>query len=258
MENILILEDEDVSFSKSGLSEYLHNIGFSVTSTDVGHQVFAILDSNSVDLVVLGFELKASCGIDILRRIRARSGVPVVVISGEVEREKRIRALEEGADDFIVRPFDPIEIASRIRAVIRRSSGGNGNARHAALPEYRFAEWRYQESGRELTAPDGTNVPMTPAEFNLLGALIRAPMRVLSRDQLLDSIGQREEAPIGRSVDVLVSRIRKKLSERSPKERFIQTVHGYGYRFSHPVTVHSQGDSRQVEVRPMPHSVRGI
>lgn len=231
MKHVLLIDDEEDKFASNLLSGYLQSHGYVVTSTRTGQHGLAVLETGPVDLTLLGLQLGDTSGIDVLRRIRARSPVPVVVISNNVETEIRIQALDAGADDFIVRPFDPLEMASRLRAIMRRSGSNDAPANQGDYLEYQFDNWKFRPINHELLEPNGSNIPLTPAEFQLFSAFIRSPMRVLSRDQLLDSITRRDAPPIGRSVDVLVSRIRRKMAGASGRVRYIHTVQGIGYRF---------------------------
>jgi len=236
MKEILLLEDEDENFSRVLLSGFLESQGFSVVSTGSAAHALTSIESDKIELILLSFQLKEANGMELLRRIRARSPTPVIIVSNGIDTEKRIQAFDAGADDFIVKPFDPKEMISRIRAIMRRASAKGATHREENLVEYHFDRWCLKQASRELITPKGDSIPLTPAEFNLLAALVRSPMRVLSREQLLDSITSRDEAPIDRSVDVLVSRIRRKMETAAGNARYIQTVQSFGYRFSSPVT----------------------
>lgn len=242
MKEILLVEDEDENFSRVLLSGFLESHGFSVVSTGTAAHVLTSIESDNIELILLSFQLKEANGMEMLRRIRARSTTPVIVVSNGIDTEKRIQAFDAGADDFIVKPFDPKEMISRIRAIMRRAGSKSPTRREENLTEYHFDKWRLRLASRELLTPNGDSIPLTPAEFNLLAALVRSPMRVLSREQLLDSITSRDEAPIDRAVDVLVSRIRRKMEAVVSNARYIQTVQSFGYRFGIPV-VESDGET---------------
>jgi two-component system OmpR family response regulator len=231
MKHVLLIGSEDDAFASDLLSGYLQSHGYIVTSTRTGQHGLAMIDSGPVDLALLDLQLGDASGIDVLRRIRARSPVPVVVMSKSTDTDEKIQALDAGADDFIVRPFDPLEMASRMRAIMRRSSLNATPANDDEYLEYQFDNWRFRPINHELLGPNGTNIPLTPAEFQLFSAFVKSPMRVLSRDQLLDSFTRRDAPPVGRSVDVLVSRIRRKMAGASGRVRYIHTVQGIGYRF---------------------------
>jgi len=231
MKHVLLIDNQDDSFASDLFSGYLQSHGYTVTSTKSGQHGLAMIDAGPVDLALLDLHLGDTSGIDVLRRIRARSPVPVVVMSNHADTENIIQALDAGADDFIVRPFDPLEIASRIRAIVRRSNLGVAPVSESEYFEYQFDSWKFRPINHELLGPNGANIPLTPAEFQLFSTFVKSPMRVLSRDQLLDSITRRDAPPVGRSVDVLVSRIRRKMAEVSGRVRYIHTVQGIGYRF---------------------------
>ncbi len=242
MKEILLVDDEDENFSRILLSGYLESHGFSVVSTAAAAHVLTSIETDKIELILLSFQLKDTNGLELLRRIRARSPTPIIVISNGGNAERGIQAFDAGADDFIVKPFDPKEMISRMRAIMRRASAKGATRREENLVEYRFDRWCLKQASRELLTPNGESIPLTPAEFNLLAALVRSPMRVLSREQLLDSITSRDEAPIDRSVDVLVSRIRRKMETAAGNARYIQTVQSFGYRFGIPV-VESYGET---------------
>ncbi|HEV2678315.1 MAG TPA: response regulator transcription factor [Aliidongia sp.] len=236
MRHLLVIEDED--FSRSLLAAYLETGGFIVSGVGSGERGLAAIDSGKIDVVLLDLGLPDLDGIEVLKRIRARTAIPVLIISNRERVEDRLAALEAGADDFLVKPFDPRELTARLKVVLRRSgsstqrSEGDGEA----LRELRFEGWTLRFSTRDLISPDQVAVPLTPSEFNLLAALASAPLRVLSREKLLDAIARKEDAPIDRTIDVLVSRLRRKLEADSRRPQFIVTVPGFGYRFATPVT----------------------
>ena len=236
MRHLLVVEDED--FSRSLLSAYLETGGFIVSGVGSGEQGLAAIDTGKIDVVLLDLGLPDLDGIEVLKRIRARSVVPVVIISSRERLEDRLVALEAGADDFLVKPFDPRELAARLKVVLRRSAGSSqrSESERQELKELRFEGWKLRFATRDLISPDQVQIALTPSEFNLLAALASAPLRVLSREKLLDSIARKEDAPIDRTIDVLVSRLRRKLETDPRKPQLIVTVPGFGYRFAVSVT----------------------
>jgi len=236
MRHLLVIEDED--FSRSLLAAYLETGGFVVSGAASGEHGLAAVDAGKIDVVLLDLGLPDLDGLEVLKRIRARSSIPVLVISNRERVEDRLAALEAGADDFLVKPFDPRELAARLKVVLRRSAGGAPRPDDGAdeLRELRFDGWRLRFATRDLVSPQGAEIPLTPSEFNLLAALASAPLRVLSREKLLDAIARKEDAPIDRTIDVLVSRLRRKLEADPRKPQLIVTVPGFGYRFAAAVT----------------------
>ena len=235
MRHLLVVEDED--FSRSLLAAYLETGGFIVSGVGSGEQGLAAIDTGKIDIVLLDLGLPDLDGLEVLKRIRARSTIPVLIISHRERLEDRLAALEAGADDFLIKPFDPRELVARLKVVLRRSGGSSQRSENdgEALKELRFEGWKLRFATRDLISPDQLEISLTPSEFNLLAALASAPLRVLSREKLLDAIARKEEAPIDRTIDVLVSRLRRKLEADPRKPQLIVTVPGFGYRFATPV-----------------------
>jgi two-component system OmpR family response regulator len=163
--------------------------------------------------------------------------MPIIMLTAMGEETDRIVGLEMGADDYLPKPFNPRELLARIRAVLRRAGGEVPEPvaeEGGSLRE--FEGWSLDTARRELRAPDGTLVPLTAGEYDLLAAIVERPGRVMSRDQLLDLTRGRDAVPFDRSVDVQISRLRRKL-ETDPKEpQMIKTVRGGGYVFACEVT----------------------
>jgi two-component system OmpR family response regulator len=179
-------------------------------------------------------------GLEICRDLRQRRAhLPVILLTALKEDVDRIIGLEIGADDYIGKPFNPRELVARIRAVLRRSSA-TPEETPAAAGRYRFAGFTADPSARRVTDAGGEEVVLTGAEFELLVAFLDRPGRVLSRDQLLDLTQGREAEPLDRSIDVLVSRLRRKLGDEGPFHIF-KTVRNGGYQLA--VAVEQQGDA---------------
>ena len=189
------------------------------------------LKESRIDLLVLDLMLPGEDGLSICRRLRASSNLPVIMLTAKGEDIDRIIGLEIGADDYLIKPFNPRELLARIRAVLRRGLAGTGAAdRNGTILV--FDGWRINATTRQLHDPGGARVALTGAEFDLLLAFCERPRRVLSRDQLIDLTQGRSAAPFERSIDVLVSRLRQKI-EAEPKEpTLIQTICSGGYLFS--------------------------
>jgi DNA-binding response OmpR family regulator len=195
--------------------------------------MLSILGKESIDLILLDLGLPDEDGLTLARQVRARSSIPIIVLTARKGREDRLIALEVGADDYMTKPFDPEELILRIRNVMDRSSTGRGgpaNERFAAVME--FEGWAVDTGAHTVTSPDGDDVPLTRAEFNLLSSLVKAPNRVLTRAHLLDAVSQHDESPSDRMIDVLISRLRKKIEVEPKKPAIIITVPGCGYKFT--------------------------
>ncbi|MBI4967657.1 MAG: response regulator transcription factor [Rhodospirillales bacterium] len=224
--HILIVEDD--LFVQSLLAAFLEKEGFRTSRASSGKEMLAMLDQVPVDLVLLDLNLPDEDGLTLARLIRARSRLPIVVLTAREGRDSRLAALEIGADDYLVKPFDPEELALRLRNLLSRTKGGGPAERPGADSKaVRFEGFTLDLANRSLTAPDGQAIALSPGEYNLMAALARAPGRVLSRGHLLDAVSRSEESPTERLIDVLVSRLRKKTNRR----HLIATVPGLGYRF---------------------------
>jgi DNA-binding response OmpR family regulator len=175
--------------------------------------------------------LPGSSGLDLLRRLRERSRVPVMMLTARGEEMDRVLGLELGADDYVAKPFAPRELVARVRALLRRAGPGG------AMPEPRsrrigFAGWVLDTARRELLSPDGAAVDLSGAEYDLLLAFLEHPGRVLSREQLLEVAKRRVGVdPFDRTVDVQVSRLRRKIEPGDDSPPLIKTVRGAGYVF---------------------------
>ena len=213
------------------LAAYLENAGFKASMVASGKEMLACVDTESIDMVLLDLGLPDEDGLVLARQLRARSSLPIIVLTARKEQKDRLVALEIGADDYLTKPFDPAELVLRVRNLLGRAEGG-GEPAPTRIEVFRFAGWRLDAGAHTLNAADGRNVALTRAEFNLLAAFARAPHRVLSRAFLLDAVSQDADAPTDRLIDVLVSRVRKKIEKNPKKPRIITTVVGSGYKFS--------------------------
>lgn len=228
-EHVLVVEDDE--FVVSLLGAYLEAEGFRVSLATTGREMMAVLDHEPVDLILLDLGLPDEDGLVLMRQVRARSGVPICVLTARRVHDDRIAALELGADDYMTKPCDPHELVLRVRNLLGRSGPNAGTAADVRRNDVlRFDGWALDVGARALLAPDGHDVPLTPSEFNLLAALARAPNRALSRDHLLDALTRDDEASSDRAVDVLVSRLRKKMESDPQEPRLILTVRGIGYK----------------------------
>ena len=214
----------------------MQNDGFKVSLAATGKEMLACIDSEAIDLVPLDLGLPDEDGLVLARQIRARSSLPITVVTARKEQKDRLAALEIGADDYLTKPFDPEELTLRVSNILGRAGDGSNTNAEEALRErteiFKFLGWTLDAGGHSLTGPDGDKVTLTRAEFNLLTSLARAPNRVLSRDYLLDAVSQDADAPTDRLIDVLISRVRKKIEPNPKKPEIITTVVGCGDKFS--------------------------
>lgn len=229
--HLLIVEDDELV--QSLLAAYLKAEGFKVSYAGTGKEMLATLNSEKIDLILLDLGLPDEDGLTLTRQTRARSNIPIIVITARQGREDRLMALELGADDYLTKPFDPEELVLRVHNVLGRSKGdGQADGGPAEKELIEFDGWKINIAGRTVNQPDGEEIPLTNAEFNLFSALVKAPNRVLSRDFLLDAVSRDDDAPSDRLIDVLVSRVRKKIESDPKKPTLIITVPGFGYKFT--------------------------
>ena len=231
--HLLIVEDDELV--QSLLAAYMKGEGYKVSYAGTGKEMLAILNAEKIDLILLDLGLPDEDGLTLTRQIRARSSIPIIVITARRGREDRLAALELGADDYLTKPFDPEELVLRVHNILGRAKndGGSGDGRHEANV-IESGGWKIDGGARAVTSPGGQDIPLTNAEFNLLAALAKAPNRVLSRDHLLDAVSRNDDAPSDRLIDVLISRVRKKIEDEPKKPKIIITVAGSGYKFSEP------------------------
>jgi two-component system OmpR family response regulator len=191
-----------------------------------------MLEGNRLDLIVLDLMLPGEDGLSICRRLRTSSQVPIIMLTAKGEDVDRIIGLEIGADDYLVKPFNPRELLARIKAVLRRAPRASATPSAADARVLTFHGWRIDRALRNLESPDGARVAVTGAEFDLLQAFCEWPGRVLSREQLLDLTQGRSMGSFERSIDVLVSRLRRKLENDPHRPEIIKTVRSGGYLFT--------------------------
>lgn len=231
--HILVVDDDREI--RTLLARYLVKEGYRVSAAADGREMRQAIEDGAIDLVVLDLMLPGEDGLSLCRSLRARSDLPVIMLTARGDEIDRIVGLEMGADDYLAKPFNPRELHARIRAVLRRvpPSDRRGRGYGAEDPEaVAFAGWRLDVGARELTAPDGLIVPLSGGDYDLLAAFVRHPGRVLSREQLLDLARGRDAQPFDRSIDVQVSRLRRKIESDPRDPRLIKTVRGGGYMFT--------------------------
>jgi two-component system, OmpR family, response regulator len=227
---VLIVDDDREI--RDLLARFLRKHGLRVETVADGRVMARALESGRFDLVVLDLMLPGEDGLSLCRHLRATSSLPVIMLTAVAEDTDRIIGLEIGADDYVTKPFNPRELLARIKAVLRRTAGDGRETSEGTLT---FAGWRLAAAQRELRDPDGVLVPLTSGEFDLLLAFVERPERVLSRDQLLDLTKGRDALPFDRSVDVQLSRLRRKIETDPQNPKLIKTVRGGGYMLAQPV-----------------------
>lgn len=222
----VLIVDDDPDIRRL-VGDFLRREGLLVESAEDAAAMDAVLARVRPDVIVLDLMLPGEDGLSVCRRLRARDDtVPILVLSAKSDEFDRVLGLEMGADDYLVKPFGPRELLARVRALLRRS-----NLRSFAPASRRFAFDRFvvDLDARQLADDGGEAVVLTSAEFDLLACFVQRPRRVLSRDQILDWTRGRTADPADRTVDMLVSRLRRKLDRHSPGSRLISTVRSGGY-----------------------------
>ena len=233
-----LVVDDDHEIRKL-LGRYLVEQGFKVTLAGSKREFLEKVTSERLDIVVLDVLLPDASGLDLCRYIRQRTPhVPVIMVTALREEVDRIIGLEIGADDYIGKPFNPRELVARMRAVLRRSTSRTPAPTKDTV--YRFSGFKVDAATRSVIAPDGSPVDLTGAEFELLRVFLDRPGRILTREQLLGHTQGREAGPLDRSIDVLMSRIRRKLGNVTAETLF-KTVRNGGYQLAAKVEVGEPG-----------------
>lgn len=232
----IVVVDDDAGV-RTLLARILRECGYDVTGAADGDELEAALSERLVDLVLLDIMLPGASGLDLCRAIRARSRVPIIMISARGQESDRVAGLDLGADDYIAKPFGRSEVLARVRAVLRRVPDAHVPLDVPAPDRFGFAGWSYHARRRELVAPSGAEVDLTAAEHELLLVLLRYPQRMIGRDRLLELSRSRIGASTDRSIDVLISRLRRKLGDGRKSRPLIRTVRGVGYMFAADVVV---------------------
>ncbi|UAB78633.1 response regulator transcription factor [Erythrobacter sp. SCSIO 43205] len=228
--HILLIDDE--ATLREPLAEYLAGQGFAVTEADSAAAARSELTQIHPDIVLLDIMMPGEDGLSLCRHLVEARGLPVIFLTAKTEAMDRIIGLELGADDYVLKPFEPRELVARIRTVLRRVG-------KAATPQEQMEDWPYEFEGwlldplkRKLTDPAGVTVPISTAEFRLLRAFLDAPRKVLDRDLLLDLVQGREAQLFDRAVDNQVSRLRRKIEADTSNPQLVLTVRGGGYQFA--------------------------
>jgi len=225
----VLLVDDEPSL-REPLAEYLTRQGFVVSQAEDAAKARSALLDDAPDLVLLDVMMPGEDGLSLCRHLTEAKQLPVILLTARGEATDRIVGLEIGADDYVVKPFEPRELVARIRSVLRRA------AKSTPVQEedspYEFEGWLLDPLKRRLTDPEGTVVPISSAEFRLLVAFLTHPRQVLDRDRLLDMVQGREAHLFDRAVDNQVSRLRRKIEADSRDPKLIQTVWGGGYRLA--------------------------
>ena len=226
----IVIVDDDVRL-RDLVAKILAEEGWRVSGCRDGQEMTTLIVADPPDLIILDLMLPGPSGLELCRKLRQTSDVPIIMLTAKGEEADRVVGLEIGADDYLGKPFGSRELVARIRALLRRAAGLHLPGNPATGRKYRFEGWTVDTPRRELLNGEGVVIDLTSGEYDLLLAFVEAPQRVLSREQLLDLSRNRTAAAFDRSVDVLISRLRRKLGAED-SERIIKTVRGAGYMFA--------------------------
>ena len=228
-ERVLLIEDD--SRLAGMVVEYLGKAGYRVVHAETGTRGLALHEREPVDVVILDLMLPDTDGLDICRRLRARSDGPILMLTARGDPMDRVIGLEMGADDYLLKPFEPRELLARLRAILRRSRSRGGANEGQASDVLRYGRLEIDRGAREVRL-DGAPCALTGYQFALLLALAEHAGRVMSRDALMDAVKGEQIEAFDRSIDVHVSRIRAAIEDDPRKPRRIITVRGIGYVFA--------------------------
>lgn len=231
MSSILIVDDDPEITSL--LAQYLERFQLEVHIAHDGKGMRAALQRERIDLVVLDLMLPGTDGLALAREIRDQSRMPIIMLTTRSAPIDRVMGLENGADDYMGKPFEPRELVARIHNVLRRTQEGSSVTSLLSSNDIVcFDGWELHREERTLVSPTGLVVPLSNAEFRLLSTFLQKPRRIFSRDQLMEQARGRSMEAFERSIDLLVSRLRQKLADDSEEPSMIKTVRGAGYLFN--------------------------
>jgi two-component system phosphate regulon response regulator OmpR len=225
---VLVVDDDPGM--RTLLEAYLGDSGFAVDTAMDGASMWQILESGMPDAIVLDLMMPGEDGLTLARRLRSQSNVPILMLSARGEEVDRVVGLEMGADDYLAKPFSPRELLARLRALLRRSQAQGAIPAHNPAGSV-FGPYQLDVASHRLTR-EGVEVKLSTAEFALLRILVEHPLRVMSRDTLIDMLKGYERDPYDRSVDTRVTRLRRKIEPNPGEPVYIRTVRGEGYLFN--------------------------
>jgi two-component system OmpR family response regulator len=238
MDHILIVDDDrDI---RDLLSEYLTKQGYRTSVAADGRAMRSMMSRVAPDLIILDLMLPGEDGLLLCREIRAQSDIPILMLTARGDEVDRIVGLEMGADDYLAKPFSPRELVARIKSILRRSRALPSNLKPDQAKVFHFAGWTLDISTRNLLSPDGVSIALSGTDFKLLRIFLDHPHRVLNRDQLIDLTQSRDAGPFDRSIDLQVSRLRRRLNDSPKDPAIIKTARGEGYVLAAEVTMEKE------------------
>jgi DNA-binding response OmpR family regulator len=228
---ILVIDDDPEI--RHLLRAALARDGFAISEAGDAATARTRFERGGLDLITLDLSLGTDDGLTFAREIRARSDIPIIMITGKSDAIDRVVGLELGADDYISKPFNLREVVARVRAVLRRHEPARPLAGKPSHHEkFHFDDWGLDVTSRELSSSNGMKRDLTTGEFNLLELFLRRPQRVLTRDEIMDLLKGHDWSPVDRSIDALIVRLRRKIEPDPGKQTHIKTVRGVGYVFA--------------------------
>lgn len=231
----LLIVDDDIEVLAL-LKKFFVQQGYQVVVATDGASLWAALEREVPDLIILDLMLPGDNGLTLCQRLRQQHATPVIMLTAMGELSDRVVGLEMGADDYLSKPFDARELLARVRAVLRRAGEVRPVSADVPRPLIKFADWQLDLTRRELRSPDQVMIPLSAGEFDLLLVFVEHPQRILTREQLIDlTHGQGHDA-YDRSIDVQVSRLRRKIEPDSKRPDLIRTVRNGGYMFTAKVS----------------------
>ena len=230
--NLLIIEDEPIT--RTQLTSHFEKEGYCVATSDDAEGVVDQVGDHAIDICLIDINLPGKDGLTLTRELRAASDVGIILVTGKDDQVDRIVGLESGADDYVTKPFDPRELLSRVKNLLWRVRAQEKQKEKGF--KCKFEGWMLDLNKRELTTPDNKLQTLSAGEFHLLLALIENAGQVMTRDQLMNRIRNREWYPDDRYIDVLVGQVRRKFRQYDPDTTFISTIHGTGYLFAPTVS----------------------
>lgn len=226
----IVVVDDDADVRET-VGEYLRRNGFAVTEADGGDSLREVMASRPIDLALLDINMPGEDGLTLAREIRGSGNAGIIMLTANGDDLDKIVGLEVGADDYVTKPYNPRELLARVKAVLRRAKqGGSGTATMGR--EVQMGKCRLNLDARKLFEADGSEVPLTAMEYDLLRTFAEHPRRVLTRDQLLDLAHNKEMEPFDRSIDTRITRIRRKIELDPGKPDCLRTVRGAGYVYN--------------------------
>ena len=230
--NLLIIEDEPIT--RTQLVAYFEKEGYTVYTKPDAEGVESLISNQDIDLCLMDINLPGKDGLTLTRELRVGSDVGIILVTGKHEQVDRMVGLESGADDYVVKPFDLRELSSRVKNLLRRVKAQEIQKQQGTLRN--FEGWQLDLNKRHLMTPENIEQSLSAGEFQLLLTLIENAGKVMSRDQIMNKIRNREWYPDDRYIDVLVGQVRRKFRQHTPDTTFISTIHGTGYLFAPVVT----------------------